>query len=139
LNIDLNWIDGSEMSAVSLVEPVSWWFKFSDGASLRVDAQWRVVTEEGVQVTSADHGHQFGLPEPVDAGGRAMRVLAHAKVLGAAVLKPAGDLVFDFSNGAKLEILTTSSAYEGWSLTSPNGDEIIGLGGGRVQVLKGNF
>jgi len=25
-----------------------------------------------------------------------MRVLAHAKVLGAAVLKPAGDLVFDF-------------------------------------------
>ena len=36
-----------------------------------------------------------------------------------------------FDNDAALEVLTTSTGYEGWSITSPTRDEIIGLGGGR--------
>ena len=75
---DLRWIAGNEVLSISLVEPVSWRFEFGDGTVLRVDTLWRVVTGE-VAVTSADHGHQFGLPEPVDAGVRAEAGLAQSE------------------------------------------------------------
>ena len=35
----------------------------------------------------------------------------------------------DFDNDSRLEVLTTSSGYEGWLILSPTGDEVIGRGG----------
>ena len=131
---DLSWIAGQHVEAVSLTEPVSWWFKFSDGTSLRADTPWRIVSNERVEVTSGDHQHRFGLPEPVDAGARAMEVLGRRKAIRVSLVKATQDLVFEFDNGARLEILTTSMGYEGWSITSPGRGEIIGLGGGGVEV-----
>jgi hypothetical protein len=72
---DFNWLAGQHVEALSLTEPVSWSFKFSDGTWLGAETLWRVVSSERVEVTSDDHGHQFGLPEPVDAGARAIQVL----------------------------------------------------------------
>src|SRR5688572_18421458 len=101
--VDLSWIPGNAVTSVSLVEPVSWWFELTDGTALRADTLWRVVTRERVEVTSADHGHQFGLPAPVDARTSAMLALSNARILHASVIQPAGDLVFQFENDARLE------------------------------------
>ena len=131
----MSWLEGAEVAAISLTEPVSWWFEFSDGTALRAECLWRVITDEHVEVTSADHGHQFGLTRPVDAGVLAMRAFTHAQVRRASLADATGDMTLEFNNGARLEILTTSMAYEGWAITSPGGDEIIGLGGGRIEVL----
>ena len=134
--VDLSWIVGQGVEAISLTEPVSWWFKFSGGTSLRADTLWRVVSSERIEVTSQDHRHRFGLPEPVDAGGRAMQVLGRAKVCRVSLVKSTGDVAIGFDSGATLEVLTTSLGYEGWSIAAAGRGEIIGLilGGGEIEV-----
>jgi Family of unknown function (DUF6188) len=133
---DLKWMIGKAMSDIRLMQPASWSFGFVGGGSIRVDTFWRVVADGRVQATSDDHGQQFGLPQPIDSGHRAARTLSNATVRRASIINDTGDVVLDFENGARLEILTTSTGYEGWSLLSPNRDEAIGLGGGDVALPK---
>ena len=127
---------GGRVSEIELIEPISWWFRFSDGAAIRADTLWRLVNGQRVQTTSYDHRHQFGLPEPVDAANEALKIVRSAVVTKVRVAQPTGDLCLEFENGARLEILTTSSGYESWAVFLPNGNEIMGLGGGDVQVIE---
>jgi hypothetical protein len=119
---------GKRVGAVRLREPASWFFEITDGGTLRADTLWRIVAAGRVEATGADHGHRFGLQEPVDSAARASRALSDSTVRHASVLRDTGDVVLEFDNGARLEILTTSSGYEGWSIVSPTGVEVIGLG-----------
>jgi hypothetical protein len=132
---DLSWLEGAEVASVSLTEPVGWWFKFSDNTQIMIETFWRVVAGGCIEATSADHGHRFGLPAPVDSCARAVQALARAKVHRAHVVPATGDLLLEFDNGAGLEILMTSTGYEGWSITSPGRDQVIGTGSGVVAVL----
>lgn len=50
---------GNRIREIRLVEPVSWWFRFTSGA-IRADSLWRVIKGGGIQATSTDHGHLFG-------------------------------------------------------------------------------
>jgi hypothetical protein len=131
---NLDWMIGDSVRAVRLVEPASWWFEFARGGSIRVEALWRVVVDGKIQSTSQDHGHQFGLSTPVDSVSRAVQALANVAVRKASANDETGDLVLEFENSSRLEVLTTSCGYESWSLFSPNGDEAIGLGGGQICV-----
>jgi hypothetical protein len=133
---DLNWMVGDRVRAISPVEPACWFFELASGGTLRVETLWRVVAGGRVEATSADHGHRFGLPEPVDSGARAKLALSDARVRRASIIHDTGDVVVDFDNDSRLEILTISGGYEGWSIVSPTRDEIIGLGGGLVDVRK---
>jgi len=133
---NLNWILGRHIRAVSLVDPSSWWFELEGGGTLRVDTLWRIVAAGRVAATSADHGHRFGVPNPVNSAECATRALADAAVRQASVTEDTGDVVLEFDNATRLEILTTSSGYESWSIVSPTGDEAIGLGGGKVELLR---
>lgn len=135
---DLSWMIGARVRAISLVEPSSWCFELVGGGTLRTETVWRIIGEGRVQATSVDHGHQFGLQQPVDAAARAKGALAGATVRQASIARDTGDVVVDFANGSRLEVLTTSSSYEGWSIVSPRGDEVIGLGGGSIDVRKLN-
>jgi Family of unknown function (DUF6188) len=127
---------GRRIDAVSFVEPTSWWFELNGGGTLRADTLWRIVAGGRVEATSADHGHRFGLPEPVDAATRATRALSGSTVRRASITEDTGDVMLQFDNEARLEILTTSSGYESWSIFLPTGEEIIGLGGGQVEVRR---
>ncbi len=131
--VDLRWLIGQTVTEISYIEPMSWRFTFSDSTTLRVDTLWRLVVEH-IKITSDDHGHKFGLAEPVDSGERARHLIGQAKVREAAVLQATGDLSLQFENGTRLEILTTSAGYESWELASPAGATIIALGGGRIDV-----
>ena len=127
---------GDRLRLISFVGPESWLFELVSGGTLRVETLWRVVGVGKVQATSADHGHRFGLPQPVDSAGRAKLALLDATVRQAAIIRETGDVVVEFDNDSRLEVLTTSSGYEGWLIVSPTGDEVIGMGGGLVHVRK---
>ena len=133
---DLAWMLGRRIDAASFVEPTSWWFELRGGGALRADTLWRIVAAGRVEATSADHGHRFGLPEPVDSATRATRALSGSTVRRASITEDTGDVMLQFDNGARLEILTTSSGYESWSIFLPTGEEIIGVGGGQVEVRR---
>jgi len=131
---DLESLTGRRLGEIRLVEPISWWFEFVGGGAIRADTFWRLVHGERVHTTSDDHGQVFGLPRPVDSASSARDVVSASFVREVRIAPATGDLLVDFENGARLEILTTSSGYESWSLFLPNGDEVIGLGGGDVDL-----
>jgi hypothetical protein len=130
---DLDWMIGASIGQVQLVEPGSWWFQFAGGGSIRADTVWRLVVEGAVRMTSHDHGHHFGRPTPVDSVDAANRALSTLQVRRASIVRDTGDLVLEFEDGPRLEILTTSSGYESWSVFSQSGEETIALGGGHVS------
>ena len=131
---DLSWMIGRRIREITIVEPISWWFYLSDGGSVRADTLWRIVAGRRIQVTSSDHGQWFGLPKPVDSAARALEVLSNSLINQASFGNDSGDVRLGFDNDSRLEILTTSLAYEGWSIFFPNGDEAIGLGGGEIEL-----
>jgi hypothetical protein len=76
---------------------------------------------EVVVVTDEDHGHPFGLKEPVDAASLIRDSIGDAKVTAVAFRSPANDLLLSFSNGWTLEVLVGSGGYENWHVHGPDG------------------
>jgi hypothetical protein len=133
---DLSWMVGRRIAAIRLVEPISWWFDVAGGGTFRADTLWRLIVQGRVQASSADHGQVFGLAKPIDSAARANEALLNSVVTQASFRPDTGDVVIGFDSDATLEILTASSGHEGWSICFPNGDEAIGLGGGRIEFRR---
>ena len=93
---------------------------------------WRLVGTNHIVVTSDDHGHQFGWPEPVDAAAKFDATLAGAPITGVEVNSVTGDLTIFFSNHLRLEIPTFSAGYETWTLGRKEtfGPLFVGASGG---------
>ena len=127
---------GRRIVEIRQVEPISWWFDLAGGGNLRVDTLWRLVAQGRVQASSTDHGQTFGLPKPVDSAARANLGLANSVITRASLAGDTGDVLLEFDNDSRLEILTTSTGFESWAICFPNGDRAIGLGGGRVELRK---
>jgi hypothetical protein len=113
----------------------SWSFGFSGEVSLATETSWRLIDEDRLVVTSEDHGHQFGLPEPVDAA-RVLSSIVGRAVEGAEIDASSGDLTIEFSGRVRLELLQMSGGYESWRL-SFRGSETICTGGGKLVHLPG--
>jgi len=133
--LNLNWMIGRRVREIQLEGPKSWWFRFDDRGAIRADTFWRVIAAGKIHATSEDHGQLFGLTEPVDSAVTAADVVSSA-VVQLACATDSGDLVLHFDNGSRLEIFSTSSSYESWSVFYPNGDEAIGLGGGQIRLRE---
>src|SRR4051812_25754044 len=71
---DIIWLVGKTCDRVWEHYPHNFSFKFDDGV-LGVDCLWRIVGEGRLIRTSGDHGHQYGLPAPVDAYAEAESIL----------------------------------------------------------------
>jgi len=113
-----------------------WTFIFSTGATVTTQALWRVLTD-GIVVTSEDQNQQFGLPTPVDAGQRAASLLL-GQATKVEVTPVTSDLRISFDSESALELLNTSSGYEGWHLVvredGGTATELIALGGGELAM-----
>jgi hypothetical protein len=112
--------------------PYSWVFRFEGACALTAEGLWRVIASGRVAVTGMDHDQIFGLEVPVDAGRRATDVIGSAVVATAGFDGSTGDLWIEFAGGVRLEILTTSTGYESWTLWRPDGTQLVGTGGGEV-------
>jgi hypothetical protein len=134
-SLNLNWMIGRTVREIQLEGPNSWWFRFDDRGAIRADTFWRLIAAGRIHVTSEDHGQLFGLTEPVDSAVKAAEAVSSA-VVQLAGATDSGDLVLHFDNGSRLEIFSTSSGYESWSVFYPSGDEAIGLGGGEIRLRK---
>ena len=93
-----------------------WVIEFASRFVMAVGTLWRLVGATYVCVTSEDHGHQFGLPAPVDAAAKANDLLSEATIQAVEFDARTGDLRFHFNDTLSLEIVTTSSGYESWQM-----------------------
>ena len=125
-------------SVVSITKrDYSWYVTLSGGDSIDIDSAWRLVDEGRIVVTSEDHGHQFGLPAPVDAAKRVTETLKSDPIIKVTHNASTGDLLLEFSLGRHLEFLQLSCGYESWRLLL-NGKEYICMGGGRCECIDKN-
>jgi hypothetical protein len=112
----------------------SWEFSFGDGQTLTVETLWRLCAER-VLLTSEDDGQQFGLPQVIDAEHEANIALSGAAICACDGNSITGDLRIVLDNGAKLEVISTSSGYESWVIKLDH-RMIVGRGDGLV-VFEG--
>jgi hypothetical protein len=111
----------------------AWFFTFECGGGVSTEQAWRVLTSEGIVATSDDHGHQFGLPAPVDAPKRAKETIGANKVSTYCFSKGSSDLLIDFEGGAQLQLLNLSCGYESWHAVN-DGVHVICMGGGNLST-----
>ena len=93
------------------------------------------MSADSIVVTSEDHGHQFGLPAPVDAAERVLSRVAGQPVVAASIIRTTGDLSIEFAHQFHLQLLQMSCGYESWRLHI-QGNETICTGGGDIAYFK---
>ena len=108
-----------------------WDMRFEGGSSLMFQSLWRLVSEASIEVTSEDDGQQFGLPAPVNAAEKLKAKIGGERISDVCVDDATSDLTFHFGSSLRLEVISTSSGYEAWSLHVKE-VQIIGRNGDRV-------
>ena len=112
----------------------SWFFMFTGDISIATESSWRLLNDDGIVVTSEDHGHQFGLPAPVDAAQRVLSAVLGKPVVAASIIRPTSDLSVDFEY-TSLQFLQMSCGYESWRL-SIRDNLTICLGAGDIAYFS---
>ncbi len=87
-------------------------FVFSDNIFVNAEGFWRLLKDKSIHAVSLDHGHQFGLPEPVNLTTLVTKELTGKKLTRIHVDKNSGDLTLSLSDNIELHIFTTSTVYE---------------------------
>ncbi len=128
--MSIEWLIGAACTGVSEKYPENFTFEFGEG-SLAVDCLWRVIVDGRLRLTSGDHGHQYGLPAPLDCHIEGKKLLVGRRVTAWRLREGTADLTLDFEGGIQLEVIAKSSGYEPWNFTAP-GVHVIALGGGGV-------
>lgn len=108
-----------------------WNFRFSGGSSLMFQSLWRLVSDVAIEVTSEDEGQAFGLKTPVNAADLLKAKLGEHPISDVRIDDATSDLTFFFGATLRLEVISTSSGYEAWSLNAGN-VLIIGRSGDTV-------
>jgi len=115
---DLSLLVGHRLDDV-VKHDYSWEFVFSDRICLQVGCLWRLVVSSRLVITSEDHGHQFGLPAPVDCLGELRQQIIGAVVEDVQVRGGTVDITLGFGSGRVLEVISTSAGYESWQVNAP--------------------
>ncbi|MDB4908077.1 MAG: hypothetical protein JWO05_2861 [Gemmatimonadetes bacterium] len=101
-----------------------------------VESTWRLVSGHRVALADLDHEQMFGLTRPVDAVERLLTLLGDRTCTAANLVEDTGDLHLSFGSEARLEALVNSSSYESWTLTDPDGTQLVATGGGRLAQFR---
>ena len=112
-----------------------WAFHFTQSAVLRVECPWRILADGRIGLGGRDHGQKFGLPEPLDGATESRRLLLNKTVQAVRTRDDTGDLIIEFGDRTALEVLNTSSGYEGWQFRDAR-LQVIALGGGELVFLE---
>jgi hypothetical protein len=112
----------------------SWYIVFADRVAFNVSAFWRLLGDKQIKLVSLDHGHQFGLPEPVDLSQLLTDALTGKALLEIKVKQNTADLLLTLTDNLEIEIFISSSGYETYNF-SIDRKNYIGLGSGDIAVF----
>jgi hypothetical protein len=113
----------------------SWYLTFDNDISFSFYTIWRLFKNDIVTLISNDHGHQFGLPKPVDLILDLKSSLDNKTLKEICVEKNSGDLYLNFDEDVKLIAYVSSMGYESFQF-SANGKQFIGQGGGDITTFN---
>ncbi len=132
--VDLSWMAGRVVREVAGFEGGCWRFVFEQWEYIQTGCLWRIVKDNRLILTCEDHGQQFGLPAPIDAGSKAMEEFASAPVRAVVLREATGDLLIEFEQGLRLEIISNSAGYEAWEVHGPGRVCVVAQGGGQMST-----
>ena len=132
----LPWLFGQCLRQVEPPEFDRWVFTFANGGSIVVECPWRLLHDGSIVISSADHGHKYGLPQPLNAASEISRLLADQRIEAVAVDGGTADLHITFASQYELQILPLSIGYEAWQSFSPDGYQGIAQGGGQLSGVR---
>jgi hypothetical protein len=121
---------GTRLESVERLD-YDWSLRFGAGRSLMFQSFWRLVSDAAIEVTSEDDGQQFGLKAPVNAAELLKTKVGEQRISDVRIDEATSDLTFHFGQSLRLEVMSTSSGYEAWSLHFKE-VQIIGRNGDRV-------
>ena len=121
---------GAQLESVERLDN-DWDLRFGDGSTLMFQSLWRLVSEAAIEVTSEDDGQQFGLKTPVNAAEQLKAKIGEKRISDVRIDDATSDLTFHFGQSLRLEVISTSSGYEAWSLHAKE-VQIIGRNGDTV-------
>lgn len=124
---------GLRCTGVTRFGSESWRFEFEGRTTLDVRCPWRIVAGGRIAFGNGDHGQQFGLPKPLDGKHEAERLLV-APVAKVSVREQTADLILELEGDIALEVLNSSSGYEGWECSTTDGLLAIAMGGGELSA-----
>jgi hypothetical protein len=110
-----------------------WQFDFVR-SGLTIECPWRIVANGAVVLGALDHGHQFGLPVPVDVIEQTLKILNGKTVENIEIGPETADLGIIFRGETRIDVFNSSSGYEGWNFGDREGLSLIALGGGKLAV-----
>lgn len=126
--IDLSWMAGRTITGVSFEEPVHWTFSFGEKGHIGVECPWRILKQGYTTLSSSD---------ATDPSVEATKLLSAVVIDLAQLRVGTSDILIDFSESLRLEILPISSVYEGWQMMDPFGREFFAQGGGQICIWEG--
>jgi hypothetical protein len=132
-----SWI-GRECTEISRRD-FDWAFSFEDAGGVSSEGPWRIISDNRIALTNADHGQLFGLKEPVDGPAKAKELLSEKKVVSIMIAPISSDLAVSFDDETVLEVFNYSSGYEGWEAVARSnggGSYVIAMGGGGLSIYK---
>jgi hypothetical protein len=127
------WLDGRRLLKAAKHD-YTWSFTFSDGARVTTESSWRLLTKEGVSVTSEDDGQLFGLKDPVDACARVIAAVGDRKITECRLEERTSDLSVRFGDDVTVQFLTMSCGFESWHAQIGD-EEIVCMGGGEISFF----
>jgi hypothetical protein len=92
---------------------------FGNGSKLRAE-YWRIIRDGKAGISSFDHKQRYGLPAPIDAIKELQEQLQDKTVTDARLDAETGDLLFQFADNVKLQVLNFTG-YEIWEISFPDG------------------
>ncbi len=113
----------------------NWYFVFTENISFNISTFWRLLNDKHIELVSLDHGHQFGLANPVDLSQLLTDALTGKTLLEIKVKKETADLLLTFSDNLEIEVFISSTGYETYNF-SVNKRKYIGMGGGEIAVFE---
>ena len=132
--VDLSWMAGRVVREVAWFDGGCWRFVFEQWEYIQTYCLWRIVRDNRVILTSEDHGQQFGLPAPIDVGSKVMEEFASAPVRAVVLRKATGDMLIEFEQGLRLEIISNSAGYEAWEVRGPGRVCFVAGSGGQIHT-----
>ena len=121
---------GERLESVKRLD-YDWDLRFDAGSSLMFQSVWRLVSDAAIELTSEDDGQTFGLKDPIDAASQLKSKVGDKCVSDVRIDGVTSDLTLFFGQHLRLEVVSTSSGYEAWSLHTKR-VQIIGRNGDTV-------